>query len=129
MSIGCIQAQSCHTKTCPTGIATQNKWLQRGINVDDKAVRTNMYFRNFRKEFIEITHACGYEHPCQFTMDDVNVNLGDQDFTKTLADSYEYHKVKVPFEGVHSLQKCEYLGGNYKRKTSEKSIELDKVRY
>ncbi len=129
MSIGCIQAQSCHTNTCPTGIATQNKWLQRGINVDDKAVRTNMYFRNFRKEFIEITHACGYEHPCQFTMDDVNVNLGDQDFTKTLADSYEYHKVKVPFEGVRSLQKCEYLGGNYKRKTSEKSIELDKVRY
>lgn len=129
MSIGCIQAQACHTNTCPTGVATQNKWLQRGINVDNKAVRTNMYFKNFRKEFIEITHACGYEHPCEFTMDDVNVNLGDQDFTKTLADSYEYHKVKVPFEGVRALQKCKYLGGNYKRKDSEESFEEDDVRY
>jgi glutamate synthase domain-containing protein 2 len=28
MSIGCIQAQSCHTNRCPTGIATNNKWLE-----------------------------------------------------------------------------------------------------
>lgn len=33
MSIGCIQAQICHTNRCPTGIATQSKWLQSGINV------------------------------------------------------------------------------------------------
>ncbi len=33
MSIGCIQAQVCHTNRCPTGVATQNKWLQKGIDV------------------------------------------------------------------------------------------------
>ena len=27
MAIGCIQAQRCHTGRCPTGVATQNKWL------------------------------------------------------------------------------------------------------
>jgi len=27
LSIGCIQAQKCHTDTCPVGVATQNKWL------------------------------------------------------------------------------------------------------
>lgn len=27
MSIGCIQAQVCHTNRCPTGIATQSQWL------------------------------------------------------------------------------------------------------
>jgi glutamate synthase domain-containing protein 2 len=32
MSIGCIQAQVCHTNRCPTGIATQSQWSQRGIN-------------------------------------------------------------------------------------------------
>ena len=29
LAIGCIQAQRCHTGSCPTGIATQNKWLMR----------------------------------------------------------------------------------------------------
>src|SRR3712207_9307827 len=28
LAIGCIQAQKCHTDTCPTGIATQNAWLR-----------------------------------------------------------------------------------------------------
>ena len=27
VNIGCIQAQVCHTNRCPTGIATQSKWL------------------------------------------------------------------------------------------------------
>ncbi|MBW2961331.1 FMN-binding glutamate synthase family protein [Mesonia aestuariivivens] len=129
LSVGCIQAKSCHTNTCPTGIATQSKWLQAGIDVKDKAERVNYYFKNFRKEFIEVTHASGYEHPCQFTMDDVDINLSDQDFTKTLAASYEYHKVKVPFEGVSSLQNCKYLGGNYNKQASESSFEKDDVRY
>ncbi|MDR6300377.1 FMN-binding glutamate synthase family protein [Mesonia maritima] len=129
LSVGCIQAKSCHTNTCPTGVATQSKWLQAGINVTEKAERVNFYFKNFRKEFIEVTHACGYEHPCQFTMDDVDINLSDQDFTKTLAAAYEYHKVEVPFEGIRALQKCKYLGGNYNKKQSESSINKEEVRY
>ena len=129
LSVGCIQAKSCHTNTCPTGIATQSKWLQAGINVKDKAERVNYYFKNFRKEFIEVTHSAGYEHPCQFTMDDVDINLSDQDFTKTLAASYAYNKVEVPFKGVSSLQNCEYLGGNYNKQASKDSFEQDDVRY
>ena len=31
LAIGCIQAQKCHTDTCPTGVATQNAWLARGL--------------------------------------------------------------------------------------------------
>ena len=34
MSIGCIQAQRCHTGRCPTGVATQNRWLMRGLDPD-----------------------------------------------------------------------------------------------
>jgi glutamate synthase domain-containing protein 2 len=68
MSIGCIQAQVCHTNRCPTGIATQSQWLQRGINVPLKSDRLAQYFNTFGKEFLEITHAAGYEHPSQFTM-------------------------------------------------------------
>jgi len=111
MSIGCIQAQICHTNRCPAGIATQNKWKQNGINIPLKSDRLAQYFKTFRKEFLEITHAAGYEHPCQFTMDDVQVNVDDIDLTKNLRTTYGYHKTPVPFESVSRLQQCEYLGG------------------
>ncbi len=111
MSIGCIQAQICHTNRCPSGVATQNKWLQSGIDIPLKSDRLNQYFRTFRKELLEITHACGYEHPCQFNMDDVDVSIGDKNLTQTLAHTYMYHKDKVPFHGMRSLKECEYLGG------------------
>lgn len=112
MSIGCIQAQSCHTNTCPTGVATQNKWLQAGIHIPEKAERANFYFTKFRKELLEITHACGYEHPCQFTMDDVDINLSDKNLAKTLAQTFDYHKEKVTFTTVKDLLECPHLGGN-----------------
>ena len=37
MAIGCIQAQKCHTDHCPTGVATQNPWLVRGLDPDSKS--------------------------------------------------------------------------------------------
>ena len=27
LAVGCVQAQKCHTDACPTGVATQNRWL------------------------------------------------------------------------------------------------------
>ncbi len=123
MSIGCIQAQLCHTNRCPTGVTTQNKWLERGINVEDKSVRAHFYFKNFRKELLEMTHACGYEHPCQFTMDDVDLTVGDKNLIKTLAQSFMYHKCAVPFESMKALSKCPHLGGNYHEKEAKKEVK------
>ncbi len=111
MSIGCIQAQICHTNRCPSGIATQSKWLQRGIHVPKKSERLAQYFKTFRKELIEITHAAGYEHPCQFTMDDVQVNIDDDYLHSDLRSTYKYEKNEVPFNGMRALQACTYLGG------------------
>ncbi|WP_336127139.1 FMN-binding glutamate synthase family protein [Mesoflavibacter sp. CH_XMU1422-2] len=111
MSIGCIQAQVCHTNRCPAGVATQNKWLQRGIDVPLKSERLAQYFNTFKKEFLEITHAAGYEHPCQFKMNDVEVNVDDHNLSKELDSTYKYHKVEVPFSGMQSLKDCPHLGG------------------
>ena len=113
MSIGCIQAQICHTNRCPSGVATQNKWLQRGIDIPLKSERLAQYFRTFRKELIEITHAAGYEHPCQFRMTDIDVNVDDHNLSKELDRTYRYNKTPVPFNGVQALKDCSYLGGNY----------------
>ncbi len=129
LAVGCIQAKVCHNNTCPTGVATQSKWLQAGINVEDKAERVHYYFKNYKKELLEITHACGYEHPCQMEMEDIDVNLGDKNLTQTLADVYGYHKVKVPFTSVKALSKCPDLGGGYKIKEEVKTFEKEDVRY
>ncbi len=111
MSIGCIQAQVCHTNTCPAGIATQKKWLQNGIDPTLKSERFYNYVKTLRKEILEITHAAGYEHPCQMTMTDVDMGMGDNNYTTTLDEIYSYKKVSVPFESTQNLIDCEHLGG------------------
>jgi glutamate synthase domain-containing protein 2 len=111
MSIGCIQAQICHTNRCPAGIATQSKWKQNGINIPLKSERLAQYFKTFKKELVEITHAAGYEHPCQFKMSDIEVNVDDHNLSKELDRTYKYIKAPVPFSGMQSLKDCEYLGG------------------
>jgi len=113
MSIGCIQAQICHTNRCPSGVATQNKWLQNGINIPLKSERLAQYFKTFRKELVEITHAAGYEHPCQFRMRDIEMNVDDHNLSKELNKTYWYEKTVVPFSNMQDLKDCLYLGGNY----------------
>lgn len=110
ISIGCIQAQVCHNNTCPTGIATRNKWLQRGIVVPEKADRLASYFKKFNKEVLEITHAAGYEHPCQFNMRDVDVSIGDMNMTQTLEYTYKYQKTPVPFNAMKEFHNCPHIG-------------------
>ncbi len=111
LSIGCIQAQSCHTNRCPTGIATNNKWLEAGIDPTLKSNRFQNYMKTMAKEIIEITHAAGYEHPCQFGMNDIDLSMGDNNATKPLAQTYGYIKVPVTYNGIDSLLHCQHLGG------------------
>jgi glutamate synthase domain-containing protein 2 len=113
MSIGCIQAQICHTNRCPAGVATQSKWLQNGIDIPLKSDRLNQYFKTFRKELIEITHAAGYEHPCQFTMADVEMNMDDKHLSQDMRATFKYKKQPVPFESMQKLKECIHLGGSY----------------
>ena len=119
MSIGCIQAQVCHTNKCPAVIATQNKWRQGGIDITIKSERLAQYFKTFRKELLEITHAAGYEHPCQFTMRDIQVNVDDIDLNRDLRATYCYDKTEVSFNNVQELYDCMYLGGKRLKETIE----------
>ncbi len=63
LAIGCIQAQRCHTGHCPTGVATQNAWLQRGLDPTDKSVRLASYMLSLRKELLDLARSCGVAHP------------------------------------------------------------------
>ncbi|OUR97700.1 FMN-binding glutamate synthase family protein [Flavobacteriales bacterium 33_180_T64] len=113
MSIGCIQAQVCHTNKCPSGVATQNKWLQNGIDPTLKSVRLAQYFKTFRKELVEITHAAGYEHPCEFKMSDIEINVDDHNLSKELSKTYCYEKTPISYSSMQDLKDCMYLGGNF----------------
>ena len=61
-ALGCIQAMRCHQNTCPTGITTHNKRLQRGLVVEEKHVRVANYARSMNREIDMIAHSCGVPH-------------------------------------------------------------------
>jgi len=62
-ALGCIQALQCNKNTCPTGITTHNKKLQRGLNPEDKAVRVANYAKNMVYEVGILAHSCGVREP------------------------------------------------------------------
>jgi len=64
-SLGCIQALQCNKNNCPTGIATHNEQLQRGLAPEDKAFRVMHYAKNMMKEVGIIAHSCGVKLPHQ----------------------------------------------------------------
>ena len=64
-SLGCIQALQCQMNTCPTGITTHDKHLQRGLVVKNKAERVYQYAKNMHKEIGVIAHSCGVREPRQ----------------------------------------------------------------
>ena len=76
LAIGCIQAQRCHNGHCPTGVATQNKWLVRGLDPRDKGARLANYLTTLRKETMWLTRAAGYHHPAELTLDDFELLHG-----------------------------------------------------
>ncbi len=72
-SLGCIQALRCHTNTCPTGVTTHNRRLQRGLVVEEKYVRVANYARNMNKEIDMIAHSCGLKHAREFRREHVRI--------------------------------------------------------
>ena len=80
LSVGCIQAQQCHTGHCPTGVATNIARYQHGLIPELQAERFARYVASFRNELLAVAHACGYQHPSEFTADDVEIATGPAQF-------------------------------------------------
>lgn len=73
LAVGCIQAQKCHTGHCPTGVATQNARLVRGLDPTDKSVRAAGYLDALRHDLRALAHAMGYDHPAKITPDQITL--------------------------------------------------------
>ncbi|HHL43361.1 MAG TPA: FMN-binding glutamate synthase family protein [Hellea balneolensis] len=68
-ALGCIQAMKCNTNTCPTGVTTHNKRLQRGLDPHNKANRVMNFIKTMRYEVDMIAHSCGVDSPNQLGRD------------------------------------------------------------
>ncbi len=62
-ALGCIQALQCNKNTCPTGVTTHKKSLQRGLDPRNKSVRVKQYVDNVVREVGVIAHSCGAAEP------------------------------------------------------------------
>lgn len=63
LSLGCIQALQCHKNTCPTGVATQDHRLAKGLVVEDKKQRVANFHEMTLESFIEILASAGLDTP------------------------------------------------------------------
>lgn len=70
-ALGCIQAQSCHTDRCPTGIATQDPSRFMQLDVPDKATRVYQYHQNTLRALRELLCAAGLKHPSELTSEHI----------------------------------------------------------
>ena len=67
LALGCIQALECNKNNCPTGVATQNPDLMKGLDVNDKYIRVAKYHHETVRSVIDLLSATG-----NFSMENLN---------------------------------------------------------
>jgi glutamate synthase domain-containing protein 2 len=93
-SLGCIQALRCHTDTCPTGVTTHNKRLQRALVVEEKYLRVANYCMNMNREIDMIAHSCGVRHARELRREHVRIMQANQQ-SIALSMLYPYPEPKA----------------------------------
>ncbi|HLW29278.1 MAG TPA: FMN-binding glutamate synthase family protein [Brumimicrobium sp.] len=87
LATGCIQALLCHKNTCPVGVATQDKRLMRGLDVEDKAKRVANFHSQTVYSFIELMAASGVVTPKELKRVHVNRRV-EMDKVKKYSEIY-----------------------------------------
>ena len=82
LALGCIQALKCNTNTCPTGVATQDPKLMKGLVVSDKAKRVASYHENTVKTFLELVAAAGVDDLAQLDRSFINRRISTTSVVK-----------------------------------------------
>jgi glutamate synthase domain-containing protein 2 len=76
-AVGCIQAQTCHTGHCPTGVTSQDPLRQRAIHVPDKAERVFNFHRETVHSLAELLAAAGLSAPSELKPHHIFRRVGD----------------------------------------------------
>lgn len=100
-ALGCVQALQCNKNTCPTGITTHQKSLQRGLVPEEKSARVANYANKLSYGVGLIAHSCGVKQPRQLSRDMVRVISGDGR-SDLLSDIFPMPEVKAEYVPVAS---------------------------
>lgn len=73
LSLGCIQALQCGNNTCPVGITTHDKTLQRGLDVGTRAVRVKNYVDHVEHDLQELLAATGKTRFCDLSVENLHI--------------------------------------------------------
>jgi glutamate synthase domain-containing protein 2 len=90
-ALGCIQAQACHTGSCPTGVTTQDPKRQQALVVPTKMERVWRFHQNTLEALKELVQAAGLEHPNQITASHIVRRMADSD-VRLLANQLPFVK-------------------------------------
>jgi glutamate synthase domain-containing protein 2 len=99
-ALGCIQALECNSNTCPTGVATQDPSLMKGLVVDDKKVRVFNFHRLTVGSAVELLGAAGLHHTYELTRAYVNRRMAPnimQSYMETYPYIPEGSLLKTPY--------------------------------
>ncbi|GAA4982681.1 FMN-binding glutamate synthase family protein [Kitasatospora paranensis] len=91
-AIGCIQAQRCHTNTCPVGVTTQDPRRARALHVGDKSRRVQLFQEATVKSALQIMAAMGVDDPSQLDPHMLRRRLD----TQTIRSYAELHPPLAP---------------------------------
>jgi glutamate synthase domain-containing protein 2 len=86
LALGCIQARSCNTNNCPTGIATQDPFRSRAVDIEDKSLRVKRYHNSTVKAFLELCGAMGISRPDDLEPDDLLLRCDE--YTRSYTQVY-----------------------------------------
>ncbi len=78
-ALGCIQAQSCHTGNCPTGVTTQDLHRQQALHVPSKAERVTNFHSQTLHALQEIVQAAGLTHTSEITAHHIVRRVNDNE--------------------------------------------------
>lgn len=97
-ALGCIQALECHANTCPTGVATQDPNLMKGLVPEEKSVRVARFQKETVKSAMDLMASAGIDHPDKVDRSVVStrVNLGK---TQTFEETYPEIKTGSLLDG------------------------------
>lgn len=104
-ALGCIQAQSCHTGQCPTGVTTQDPLRQQALVVPDKATRVFNFHQNTLKALLELVQAAGLQHPGEISAQHIvrRVNDNEVRLLSNLLPSVAPGALLGDIQGLHAV--------------------------
>jgi glutamate synthase domain-containing protein 2 len=101
-ALGCIQALQCNKNTCPTGITTHDKDLQRGLDPRDKAERVYNYALQMQYEVGVIAHSCGVSEPRQLSRRHAQM-INEQGLPESMDEKFPLPRIRPEYGAPSAL--------------------------